>query len=648
MSVLGFGFWIFVAHLYTPSQIGIASALISITTLLSNLSLLGLNAGLVRFLPKSANQSADINAAMCMVGGVTIAAAAGYVLIASLLGSNVSLLATNWHKIAFVLLMATVSLNSLTDSVFIANRRAELHTAAYAVLGVVKLLLPLLLIPLGSLGIFSAYMIAMIVSLLFSLYLMRRWCGYRFRSAPNWALLKKVRTYATNNYLGTVLGGLPSQLMPMLIIRQLGSAEVAYFSMAWTMANLLYVVPSAATQSLLAESSHDPAQKSNHLRHTIKILSLILAPLVLLAVTVAPFLLRIFGAQYSSGGTAIFQIFALTTLPMAITSLSNTVLNLEQRSSGIVASQVAQLVATFGSVGFLVHLGLPGVGLSILLGSLASCLTHLCIALLRRRKVRIATKGAHFAITTENLRTLLQAYSVGDFTYSILGNGSSNHTLLITQQERQSVLRIYKPQGKTVDDIVNEIRFVHFLASHSLPVPSTVASKTGHLISTRVVDGTRWYYLLMAYETGTHPTRYSPELMQRMAFYQAKIHIVGADYARHAAQHTGTKQQTSWSLLPSTKLRGYSHFDFDGSNILVKDGHITSILDFEGMRYGLLVGCLYFTLTRIYDRHRSIEQLRAYIDAYQRARGLSLAERLILRTALVLHYRSPRMLFLGK
>src|SRR5882757_2751857 len=68
VSVLGFGFWLFVAHLYTPSQIGIASALISITTLLSNLSLLGFNAGLIRFLPKAQDQSRYINAVMIIVG----------------------------------------------------------------------------------------------------------------------------------------------------------------------------------------------------------------------------------------------------------------------------------------------------------------------------------------------------------------------------------------------------------------------------------------------------------------------------------------------------------------------------------------------------------------------------------------------------
>src|SRR5690242_5878766 len=75
MSVLGFGFWLFVAHLYTPEEVGAASALIAVATLLGNISLLGLDASLVRFLPTSKSQSRDINSAIIAVGSVALAAA---------------------------------------------------------------------------------------------------------------------------------------------------------------------------------------------------------------------------------------------------------------------------------------------------------------------------------------------------------------------------------------------------------------------------------------------------------------------------------------------------------------------------------------------------------------------------------------------
>src|SRR6185437_11387441 len=107
-------------------------------------------------------------------------------------------------------------------AVFIANRRAEFHTIGYATLGIVKLILPLFLIPFGSLGIFMAYILAVIASLLLSLFFMHRYTNYQIDSPPNWQLLKQTRKYATNNYIGVIIAGLPSQLMPLFIVKELG------------------------------------------------------------------------------------------------------------------------------------------------------------------------------------------------------------------------------------------------------------------------------------------------------------------------------------------------------------------------------------------------------------------------------------------
>src|SRR5258708_9110519 len=155
---------------------------------------------------------------------------------------------------------------------------------SYTIFAVVKLVVPAFLVALGALGVFAAYILAVIASLVYSFIFMWKICGYAIRSRPNWDLLAQTRKFVFNNYIGVVLAGLPSQIMPLLIIKRIGSADVAYFSMAWTMANLLYVVPSAATQSLLAESSHQPQKHLLHVKHTVRLLALILIPCVLFAI----------------------------------------------------------------------------------------------------------------------------------------------------------------------------------------------------------------------------------------------------------------------------------------------------------------------------------------------------------------------------
>ncbi len=378
MSALGFGFWLFVAHLYTPEQVGVASALIAISTLLSSLSMFGLDSALIRFLPGSKNQSRDINAALVAVGSLAVVASIIYLVAAHVFHLSIAT-PFEWAGgfAAFIFIIVVVALNSLTDAVFIANRRAEFHTIVYAVFGVVKLVLPIALIGLGWLGIFSAYAVAALVGLILSFYYMIRVADYRLRAAPNWELVGSARKYSFNNYLGTLLATVPSQLMPLIIIQRLGAAQAAYFAMALTMANLLYVAPTSVAQSLLAESAHQPQQRAQHVARAVKMLAAILIPAVAAAVLIAPYLLHIFGKQYAQGSTTLFQILAVATFFVAVGSVCNTILNVEHRSGGIVLARSVLLIVTLVLTFLLIPFGLVGVGVAMTAGYGASNIVYL-------------------------------------------------------------------------------------------------------------------------------------------------------------------------------------------------------------------------------------------------------------------------------
>ena len=651
MSVLGFGFWLFVAHLYSPEQIGSASALIAVTTLLGNISLLGLEASLIRFLPSSKNQSRDINAAALAVTIASVLAAVAYLVISPLLGVHISLLDDSWEQISFTVLMIVVSLNSLTDAVFIANRRAELHTMTYTVLATVKLILPLLLIPFGSMGIFAAYAGAMLASLALTYFLMRHAVNYRPNTKPNWRLLHRARKYATNNYVGHILSSMTSQIMPLLILARLGADQVAFFSMAWTMANFLYVIPTAIAQSLLAESAGTPAAKRAHLRGAVKLLTLTLVPVVILSMVTAPLLLKIFGPEYSTGSTGIFQILALATFFVAINEVCNTILNIEHRSSGVVASQLSALGTTLLSALFLLRFGLVGVGLSLLIGTIASNISHLiyfAAGLGKKSGSTNETEGQNdqSAMTTfAGLQDLLAPYGITDFRATSLTNGASTNTFLIRYGNDAKVLRIYGQKSKTRQQVQQEIDFMRYLNAHGVPVPQIIPNRYNEYVSTHSLGGLPRHYVLMAFEPGTHPEQYTPELIRQMARHQAAIHIHGAAFAK--AQH----RRMSWSTKGDVLLRiapaGFSHCDYDATNVLAKGGKLTCVLDFEGMRFVPFVSCLFFTLRRIYDADASqpTDSVRRYLDAYQKVRRLNAVEHLIIKAAMAMHCRQPGLLF---
>ncbi len=644
MSVLGFVFWIFVAHLYAPADIGVASALISLSTLISNFSLLGLNTGIIRFLPSSKQPSGDINASALTVAFVTTAIASVFVLFGGHFTSHLTLLDNPWHKLLFVVLMSAVSLNSLTDAVFIANRRGEYHTIGYGTFGVVKLILPLLFIPFGATGVFGAYILAMAASLLVSYYLMRRGCGYRLFSRPTWTLLKNMRRYAFHNYLGAIVASLPAQLMPLFIIRQINAPAAAFFSMAWTMVNLLYIVPSATTQSLMAETVHDGQQLANHLKRTIKLLTLLLVPAVALAVVVSPHLLALFGAQYRINGTGIFQVFSLATFFVAITAVGITILNIERRTWGVVAVQASSTIATGIAVLWLVRFGLPGIGAAFFVGNVVSSIVVAFLLMFRTKRWQEVPSPER---RPADISPLLEPYGITAYKEKTLGNGSHNATILITTPKARYVLRIYRPNMLQNSVIMRELRFMNYLRKCGLNTPEIIRFGQNSALVCRTIDGIRWQSVLMKFASGVHPDIYTPTLLADMAKNQALIHTYGRTYiqlagknVRHLPFLLRLRQWIVGVFVPA----GYSHFDYDASNVLAENNQIVCILDFEGMRYGPLVFCIYYTLSDIYRKQGDASLVRAYLQAYQATRPLKKAEKIIVRISLLLTYRTPALL----
>lgn len=647
MSIMGFGFWVFVAHLYTPADIGNASALISLSALLTNVSMLGINASLLRFLARAKDQSRMINAAIIIVGAATIIASLLYLLIGSQFSSSVRFFTGSpLTMLLFAGIMAMISVNSLTDAVFIANRRAEFHTIAYAALGLVRLIAPLFLIAYGSWGIFTSYVVAMLASLLLSFWLMRRACDYRLFAKPDWSIISIVRKYGINNYIGVLLAGIPTQIMPMLIVQNLGAANAAFYSMAWTMANLLYVIPTATTQSLLAETSHDQRSISLHIRATIRMLTIILVPVILLSVLVAPFLLEIFGTEYSMGSTRLFQLFAFATIFMAINSVGSTMLNIERRNFGIIIAQLATLVVTLGSVAFLWEFGLLGVGAATLLGLMASN-TVFILMRLRRRQLSQAPKARPTAFTLNKrlLTKMMRPYGIQASGTEPLTNGSSNHTFLIRSGSEKYVLRVYQEKSRSVGQIKTEVDFMAAIAESGVPVPKVLSTLKGSRVSRISLNGSAFQYILMSFEEGSHPDAYSERLIKNMAAMQARIHRTGLDYASTIKSAPFGIDRLVRRILPL----GYSHFDFDGSNILVSPSNsIKSVLDFEGMRFGPLCVCLYFSLEQIYqsDNANGPALIRRYLEEYTKRRRPTRLETMFIATALSIRYHRPSLLTL--
>ncbi|HET8680932.1 MAG TPA: hypothetical protein VFM54_03505, partial [Micromonosporaceae bacterium] len=142
-SVLGIGYWVLAARLYSPQELGTGAAIISTMTLLSMLSQLNLNSALARFLPAAGRRGgALIGYAYAASCGMALLLGAGFLVLAPGVADRVGLGSAGPLLAAgFVVAVAAWGVFTLQDSVLTALRGAVWVPVENAAFGVAKVVL---------------------------------------------------------------------------------------------------------------------------------------------------------------------------------------------------------------------------------------------------------------------------------------------------------------------------------------------------------------------------------------------------------------------------------------------------------------------------------------------------------------------------
>lgn len=386
MAAFGFFFWLICTHIFTPDQIGVGTALISAMTLISFISLLGFNSTFVRVLPNSQNRNNEINTGSILVIGAAAIIAIGYSWLVPYIAPSLSVIHANfWYTTGFVIMVALASINSLTDSIFIAYRAAQytLITDGLFTAGS-KLLLPLFFIGLGAYGVFAAAGLAASIGMVASILFLVFKFGYK----PEWkidkAALKGIFSYSFANYIANLLNITPTLILPIIVLDHLGASSAANYYLGFTVANLLYSVGNSVAQSLFAEGSYGEGKLRHLLKHAAIILGTIMIPAAVILGGIGPFILGFFGKSYSMGGAHIIIVLALASPLVAAYNIGSTLLKIRQQIYSLVAVNAIYAIAVSGLAIFWINKGITWVAIAWTAGNFAAALlAFLCIFLYR-------------------------------------------------------------------------------------------------------------------------------------------------------------------------------------------------------------------------------------------------------------------------
>lgn len=366
---LGFVFWIIIARLYQPESVGIATALISLWTLLCNFTILGFHSSLNRYLPKSMDKNGLISSSFTIVALVTLLAACVLWAGLPIFSPHLVFLRSNiFYFVSFIIFLIFNAWNMLVDSVFLAFRAAGNILVKNTIVSVTKLLLPLIFIVLGAYGIFAATAAAFLCGVAVSLIILAVKFKVRFSFTINFSLIKQTLSYSFANYITSFVLNMPSLILPVLILNAISAKFAAYYYVASMIQSILQVIPVAVGQSLLTEGSYNEAELKKHVRKAFKTVSLILLPTILFISLFGNILLEFFGKSYASEGFLFLQLYSISTIFTAILLISNAIMNIKHQRITLMIWNVISSLLTLGFSYAFISDKLTGIGWGWMLG----------------------------------------------------------------------------------------------------------------------------------------------------------------------------------------------------------------------------------------------------------------------------------------
>jgi O-antigen/teichoic acid export membrane protein len=369
LGLSGFFFWIAAARLYSTEAVGLASSAISAAGLLTMISTLGMDFGLIRFLPGAGeNRNALISSVFTIAGTLAISSTLIFTAGTGLWSPALkSFLDNPVYFIAFVIFVLANTLQSLSAQCFVAARASRYVLLQGIITGTLKFV-PLVVLALyfEQPGIFLAWGIAIFITALVSMIILmpRAYAGIKFLPSFYGELMRPVFKFSLANFCGSICWSIPQSVLPLMVVNVLGAEQNAYFYIGWSIAGVVFMVPAGASYALLAEGSHNEHKLSQEVRKSLKLILLMILPAIAVLLGFGNFVLRLFGENYSDNALNLLRLLVVSSLPLSINYIFLTVRRVEKKMKSVILLTGFIAVSTLISSYFLMlPLGILGAAL---------------------------------------------------------------------------------------------------------------------------------------------------------------------------------------------------------------------------------------------------------------------------------------------
>ena len=313
-SAIGFVFWALAARRYPASAVGVFATVTSGVGLLAAIAALGLSNTTIRRVAGAVNPRELVAVAVAAIATVgTALCLLTVVFLGPLLPAALHL--QQHGRMAFLLtaLVVCTAVGGTLDACLVGIRASHVVLVKNVLGSLAKVAALLLLTALRFSGLLIAYGLGLVLATMLSgLALSLQLRGRRVRLS-SFRALPRYLSMTSGNYLATVMGIVPTSIVPVEVLIIRGAAETARFAVAFLIAGFLNFIPSTIAQVLFAEASRPGVTLGGQLRKAIRGVYGLVVPAVAVVVAAAPLLLRLFGASYLLA-TGCLRILALSAL----------------------------------------------------------------------------------------------------------------------------------------------------------------------------------------------------------------------------------------------------------------------------------------------------------------------------------------------
>ena len=374
-ATLGAGFWMVATSWYSTASVGRSYAAISAVSLLSGFGQLNLADVLVRFVPAAGRHTRRLVLRCYAASALFSTLLAGlFLLLVPVLAPGLDYLRSPLGAACFIAATCGYSIFVLQDGVLTGLRRAGWVLGENALFAAVKtgLLLAFGIWALSA-GVLLSWAGALAVAMaMTNYYLFRHAVPRHQRAGVGAPAPHRLLRYAAADYLGALFRLSAYNVVPLIVLNRYGPVGNAYFSLAWVVGYSLFLAAYNMGSSMIVEAARCPERLEENARRILRHSGLLMAAAAVLIVCCAPWVLALFGPEYSAHGTTLLRLLSLAALPNLLLGIAIDVARARRTLGWAVGLQAVLCVLVLGLTAWLLPVfGIAGVGVAWLL---AECL----------------------------------------------------------------------------------------------------------------------------------------------------------------------------------------------------------------------------------------------------------------------------------